>query len=168
MKTPSLLALALSLACASPALAAPDEKLKAAAEAAQPALIETLHEMVLIESGSGDVEGLAKMADFTEARLKALGARTERRKTTRGDGAKPSLEIAPHEAARWDELRAVRARLAREQSVPAYVIFHDATLVQMLRERPQTLDDLAKISGVGAAKLAKYGEAFLAVLRSDV
>ena len=47
---------------------------KAAAEAAQPALIETLHEMVLIESGSGDVEGLAKMAGFTEARLKALGA----------------------------------------------------------------------------------------------
>jgi glutamate carboxypeptidase len=85
MKTPVLIVLALGLA--SPALAAPDEKLKAAAEAAQPALIETLHEMVLIESGSGDVEGLAKMADFTEARLKALGARTERRKTTRGAGA---------------------------------------------------------------------------------
>src|ERR1700712_4662032 len=87
MKTPSLLVLALSLACASPASAAPDEKLKAAAEAAQPTLIETLHEMVLIESGSGDVEGLAKMAGFTEARLKALGAKTERRKTTRGAGA---------------------------------------------------------------------------------
>src|SRR5258708_32165529 len=83
----SILALALSLACAAPALAAPDEKLKAAAEAAQPALIETLHEMVLIESGSGDVEGLKKMADFTEARLKALGANTERRKTTRGASA---------------------------------------------------------------------------------
>src|SRR3982074_278137 len=89
MKTPShsILALALSLACAAPVLAAPDEKLKSAAEAAQPALIETLHEMVLIESGSGDVEGLAKMADLTEARLKALGATTERRKTTSGAGA---------------------------------------------------------------------------------
>jgi glutamate carboxypeptidase len=43
--------------------------------------------MVLIESGSGDVEGLKKMADFTEARLQALGAKTERRKTTRGAGA---------------------------------------------------------------------------------
>jgi glutamate carboxypeptidase len=83
----SILALALSLACATPALAAPDEKLKAAAEAAQPALIDTLREMVLIESGSGDVDGLRKMADFTEARLKALGAKTERRKTTRGAGA---------------------------------------------------------------------------------
>ncbi len=81
--------------------------------------------------------------------------------------AKPSLDIAPHEAARWDQLRATRARLAREQGVPAYVIFHDATLVQMLRERPQTQDELAKISGVGAAKLAKYGEAFLDVLCSE-
>src|SRR3954471_22633105 len=87
MKTPSILAAALSLAFATSALAAADEKLKAAAEAAQPALIETLHDMVLIESGSGDVEGLARMADFTEARLKALGAATERRKTTRGAGA---------------------------------------------------------------------------------
>lgn len=72
---------------ASPALAAPDAKLQAAAEQAQPALIETLRDMVMIESGSADVEGLTKMADFTEARLKALGAKTERRKTTRGAGA---------------------------------------------------------------------------------
>jgi glutamate carboxypeptidase len=71
----------------SSALATPDEKLRAAAEQAQPALIDTLHDMVLIESGSGDVEGLAKMADFTEAWLKTLGAKTERRKTTRGAGA---------------------------------------------------------------------------------
>lgn len=76
------------LVCTNSAVfAAADEKLKAAAEQAQPALIETLHDMVMIESGSGDVAGLARMADFTEARLKALGARTERRKTTRGAGA---------------------------------------------------------------------------------
>jgi glutamate carboxypeptidase len=71
---------------ASSVLAAPDEKLKAAAEAAKPALIDTLHDMVMIESGSSDVEGVKKMADFTEARLKALGARTERRKVSRGPG----------------------------------------------------------------------------------
>src|SRR5258705_2699285 len=70
-----------------PAFAAPDEKLHKAAEAAQPALIETLRDMVMIESGSSDVEGLAKMAEFTEARLKALGAKTERRKAVRGAGA---------------------------------------------------------------------------------
>ena len=78
----------ITLACfATPALAAPDAKLKSAAEQAQPALIETLHDMVMIESGSGDAEGLAKMAALTEARLKALGATTERRKTTAGTGA---------------------------------------------------------------------------------
>jgi glutamate carboxypeptidase len=71
---------------ASSALAAPDEKLKAAAEAAKPALIDTLRDMVMIESGSGDVDGVKKMADFTEARLKALGATTERRKVTSGPG----------------------------------------------------------------------------------
>jgi glutamate carboxypeptidase len=87
MPSPFILAATLGLACATSTFAAADEKLKAAAEAAQPALIETLQAMVLIESGSGDVEGLAKMADFTEARLKALGATTERRKTTRGAGA---------------------------------------------------------------------------------
>ena len=89
MKTPShsILALALSLACAAPALAAPDEKLKAAAEAAKPALIDTLRNMVIIESGSSDTEGLAKMAALIEERLKAPGARVERRKTVHGAGA---------------------------------------------------------------------------------
>lgn len=82
----SILLLGL-VGASSSALAAPDEKLRAAAEAAQPALIETLRDMVMIESGSGDVEGLAKMANLTETRLKALGARTERRKATRGAGA---------------------------------------------------------------------------------
>jgi glutamate carboxypeptidase len=78
----------LGIALASPALAGPpDEKLRSMADAAKPELIETLRSMVMIESGSSDVEGLAKMADFTEARLKALGAKTERRKVTRGAGA---------------------------------------------------------------------------------
>ena len=80
--------LLLGLAGASSSVfAAPDEKLRTAAEAAKPALIDTLRDMVMIESGSADVEGLAKMADFTEARLKALGAKTERRKATHGAGA---------------------------------------------------------------------------------
>jgi glutamate carboxypeptidase len=65
---------------------ASDERLRAAAEQAKPALIDTLRDMVLIESGSSDVDGVKKMADFTEARLKALGATTERHKVTRGPG----------------------------------------------------------------------------------
>jgi glutamate carboxypeptidase len=80
----ALLAVATSLSAAH---AGPDEKLRAAAEQAKPALIESLREMVLIESGSSDVVGLKEMADLMEGRLKALGATTERRKTTRGVGA---------------------------------------------------------------------------------
>ena len=64
----------------------------------------------------------------------------------------------------WLALRELRAQLAKEQGVPAYVIFHDATLLQMLRERPQTLRELGAISGIGAAKLARYGASFLQTL----
>jgi ATP-dependent DNA helicase RecQ len=60
--------------------------------------------------------------------------------------------------------RRCRRALADEHGVPAYVIFHDATLAQMAAERPRTLADLAQINGVGAAKLERYGEAFLAVI----
>jgi glutamate carboxypeptidase len=83
----NLLPCLLGILLASPAIAAPDEKLKAAAEAAKPTLIDTLRDMVMIESGSSDAEGLAKMAGFTEERLKALGAKVERRKAVRGVGA---------------------------------------------------------------------------------
>ena len=78
----------LGLALAAPAFAGPpDEKLRAMSDAAKPELIETLRQMVSIESGSSDLDGLAKIADFTEGRLKALGAKVERRKTARGAGA---------------------------------------------------------------------------------
>ena len=77
-----------------------------------------------------------------------------------------SLSIAADERELWDELRALRARLAREHAVPAYVIFHDATLLAMLRDRPQTLSALGAISGVGERKLDRYGEAFLGALRA--
>jgi glutamate carboxypeptidase len=69
------------------ASAAPDAALMAAAEKAQPALIASLHEMVQIESGSGDAAGLAKMAALVDNRLKAMGFKTERRKASPGAGA---------------------------------------------------------------------------------
>ena len=69
------------------AQAAPDAALKAAAESAQSAVIESLHQMVLIESGSADLAGLARMADLVDGRLKTLGFATERHKTTAGAGA---------------------------------------------------------------------------------
>jgi ATP-dependent DNA helicase RecQ len=64
----------------------------------------------------------------------------------------------------WEALRACRKELADKQGVPPYVIFHDTTLFDMLERKPQTLDELAGVSGVGAAKLEKYGEIFLAAI----
>ena len=58
----------------------------------------------------------------------------------------------------FEELRAWRAGEAKEQGMPAYVIFHDATLRQIAARRPSTLGELSGISGVGEAKLAKYGQ----------
>ncbi|MHA7879715.1 MAG: DNA helicase RecQ [Saccharospirillum sp.] len=64
----------------------------------------------------------------------------------------------------WEALRALRKQLADEQGIAPFMVFHDRTLKDMLAARPQTLDELSAVSGVGAAKLAHYGEAFLAVL----
>jgi ATP-dependent DNA helicase RecQ len=64
----------------------------------------------------------------------------------------------------WEALRSKRTELAQEQGVPAYIIFHDATLMEMLEHHPTTRHELSQISGVGVSKLDKYGEQFLAVL----
>lgn len=78
-----------------------------------------------------------------------------------------ALLSAPDEAL-FQRLRALRAELARDQGVPPYVIFHDATLRQMAELRPRSLPELAGIGGVGASKLERYGERFVdAVAEAD-
>ncbi|WP_303289623.1 DNA helicase RecQ [Marinobacter sp. SS5-14b] len=72
-------------------------------------------------------------------------------------------QITDHEG--WEALRACRKALADKQGVPPYVIFHDTTLFDMLERRPTTLEELGEVSGVGAAKLEKYGDIFLETLR---
>ncbi|MFT7559958.1 MAG: ATP-dependent DNA helicase RecQ [Flavobacteriales bacterium] len=67
----------------------------------------------------------------------------------------------------WEALRACRMQLAKEHSLPPYVIFHDATLMSMSELKPDTLQQLSRINGVGAAKLDKYGEQFLSVIREN-
>jgi ATP-dependent DNA helicase RecQ len=62
-------------------------------------------------------------------------------------------------------LKALRGALARAQGQPAYIVFPDRSLIEMAAARPRTLDELAAIHGVGAAKLQKYGAAFLAAIR---
>jgi ATP-dependent DNA helicase RecQ len=80
---------------------------------------------------------------------------------TRGAAA---AELAPEAAKVFERLREWRAGTAREQGVPAFVIFHDATLRQIATERPSTLTALSGVNGVGENKLAKYGQQILDVL----
>jgi ATP-dependent DNA helicase RecQ len=75
-----------------------------------------------------------------------------------------SIGIEAYEQPLWDALRALRTQLARQHGVPPYVVFHDATLLAMLRALPGTEEELGSISGVGEAKLKRYGRDFLAVI----
>ena len=83
-----------------------------------------------------------------------------------GSGATkpPPLPLDDAATERFIALKAWRAEVAREHNLPAYVVFHDATLAQMARECPVTLDALAGISGVGSKKLEAYGTEILRLL----
>ncbi|MER2519814.1 MAG: DNA helicase RecQ [Bdellovibrionales bacterium] len=73
---------------------------------------------------------------------------------------KPALDNADDEKL-FQSLRALRLELAKAQNVPPYVIFHDTTLIALAKARPRTLQAMSRIPGIGAAKLERYGEAFL-------
>lgn len=64
----------------------------------------------------------------------------------------------------WHALKAKRTELAKDQGVPPYVIFHDSTLLEILTQKPGSLTEMGNISGIGQAKLARYGDDFLQVL----
>ncbi len=86
-------------------------------------------------------------------------------KTPKTSGASAASQLVRHdEREKWEALRALRRKLAEEHGVPPYVIFPDATLLEMLRSQPSTLMEMSRVSGVGARKLERYGEAFLEVL----
>lgn len=79
---------------------------------------------------------------------------------SRDDG----FEITTQDEALWEALRECRLRLADNASVPPYVVFHDATLKEFVRLRPQSRDAMVAVHGVGQAKLARYADAFLEVI----
>ena len=76
----------------------------------------------------------------------------------------PALQLDDSGLERFAALKAWRGEVAREHNLPAYVVFHDATLAEMARAQPETLEALASISGVGAKKLDAYGREILRVL----
>ncbi|WP_235614990.1 DNA helicase RecQ [Candidatus Thiodiazotropha endoloripes] len=98
----------------------------------------------------------------TKLRLRKLrkASKTQARKAAAGESTNGIDQQI------WEALRSLRLTLAEEQGVPAYMIFHDATLMEMMERRPQTLDQLAQVSGVGERKLASYGVQFLDCINS--
>ncbi|KAA8985466.1 DNA helicase RecQ [Halospina sp. K52047b] len=97
--------------------------------------------------------GLSLREDILPAARKTSGTSTRR-------SAPP--DVAGPE---WEELRRFRKELADAEGVPPYIIFHDATLREMLHARPKSLDEMASVPGIGQAKLERYGEQFLNVLK---
>ena len=110
--------------------------------------------LVVTEDGRRVLKGEAPFA-LREDVLSPRPKRAERRIVEPGDA----------DAALLAALKGLRGAIAAAQKQPAYVIFPDRTLIEMAKERPETLDDLASIHGVGEVKLQKYGPAFLAVIR---
>ena len=87
----------------------------------------------------------------------------QRLRTARA-GRAAELAGLPVDEALYEQLRALRKRLADAQNVPAYVVFSDATLAEMAARRPATYAELLDVNGVGQTKLERYGDAFLAAI----
>ena len=90
-----------------------------------------------------------------------------RHKKTKSTRATASVFTNARDQSLWEALRGLRRQLAEKQGVPPYVVFHDATLAEMVALRPQNLSAFAHISGVGERKLASYGSVFLALIQAE-
>jgi ATP-dependent DNA helicase RecQ len=102
---------------------------------------------------------------------KVAGERVRRNARSKTSGARPSRAaqsgLSDREQTVFDSLRTWRTEQARAQSLPPYVILHDSVLRAIAQTEPESLDDLSRISGIGATKLERYGDAILSVLGRD-
>jgi ATP-dependent DNA helicase RecQ len=113
--------------------------------------------LVLAES-AGDI-----LRGQRELRFRREVPRPPPRRARNGAKAPAALDLDPAAQSLWQALRAWRLDEARRQELPPYVIFHDATLIEVARRRPDSLAALADIPGIGRSKLDRYGAALLAV-----
>jgi ATP-dependent DNA helicase RecQ len=93
--------------------------------------------------------------------------RTRQSSGRTSERADPTIGMGPRERARWERLRMWRTETAKSDGVPAYVIFHDATLAEIARLGPHSIDDLRGIPGMGARKLDRFGYELLHVVAAD-
>ena len=107
----------------------------------------------------GNIKVMLRESDTASAR----GSKAKRNTTAATSKSNTSLDSAGER--RFASLKAWRAEVAREHNLPAYVIFHDATLIAIAQRDPQQLSDLDGISGIGAKKLIAYGDEVLRAVR---
>ena len=88
-------------------------------------------------------------------------------RAAKGAGPKIKMLVSDEDAPLLSALKAKRRALAEAAGVPAYIIFNDKTLIEMAETRPATLDQMARVGGVGAKKLEHYGMAFLEVIAGE-
>src|SRR6056297_2906223 len=116
-----------------------------------------------------DRHGALRMTDAARPILRGEADITLRRDTIVKTPRRPQVKalVAEEDAPLLSALKAKRRALAEDARVPAYVIFPDRTLIEMAETRPASLDDMARISGVGAKKLERYGSDFLSVITGE-
>ncbi len=113
-----------------------------------------------------DRHGALRMMEGARPILRGEASITLRRDTVQKAAARPTAKmlVSEEDAPLLSALKAKRRALAEEARVPAYVIFTDRTLIEMAEKRPATLDEMARINGVGATKLERFGDIFLQVI----
>lgn len=125
----------------------------------------------LLQSTGDGIAGL-RLTEASRAVLRGeqnVQLRRDRLRSSRKSAASDRSQqlSSPAAQSRFNQLRALRQRLANEQSVPAYVIFHDTTLRSIAENDPASLEQLASIAGVGDRKLERYGQQVIDTLRAE-
>ena len=123
-----------------------------------------------------DAEGFGGLRLTDASRAVLTGAQTVtlrkelpgKKQRERDAGPRTGVPVEPQDLPLFRALRDLRARLAREQNVPAYVIFHDSTLRNIAERRPESLTELAQVGGIGGAKLERYGAEVINVVRAEL
>ncbi len=149
------------------------------AELSEQAWRGVLRQLLALGLLTVDTDGYGTLALTDESRSVLKGERVlmlrreseksaarSRAASSRGKAVQP--ELPPEAQALFEALRGWRGEVARNHGVPAYVIFHDATLREIALARPETLEDLGHVSGVGARKLEAYGEEILEQVAQEV
>jgi len=130
----------------------------------------------LIARGAVEVDhdnfGALRITAFGDAIMRGqehvIFRREEKSRVASATTAKPRERAAldPADTLLFTKLKAERGALARAQGLPAFIIFHDTTLIQIAKARPRTLDDLQKIPGMGRSKIEKYGGNILEAVKA--